>query len=87
MSYFVVAIANVLWLAGVFALAAALLALFVCLTGLYGAKLFKKLLRVYHLRVIAYWLDRLEKNGVREFERAERLDNYVKALKSQGKSL
>jgi hypothetical protein len=39
-----------------------------------GEKLFRDLRRVYHLRVIGYWLDRLEAVGVREFERAEQHD-------------
>ena len=74
-------LAGVLIAALGFGLAAALLWLVSTLTGLYGAKLFKDLRRVYHLHVIGYWLDRLEKGGVRVFERAEQLDQYYKSLK------
>ena len=43
-----------------------------------GAKVFRDIARIYHLRVISYWLDRLEKVGMREFERAEEIDNAIK---------
>lgn len=42
--------------------------------GWYAAKVFKELRRVYHLRTIGYWLNRLEKGGWREFEKAEKAD-------------
>ena len=84
MSHAANVIGSVLMAAGGFAIAAALLILFSTLTGVYGASLFKDLLRVYHLRVIAYWLDRVEKVGVREFERAEQLDKNVQASKGLG---
>ena len=74
-------IAGVLMAVGGFGIALALLYLSSTLTGVYGASLFKDLLRVYHLRVIAYWLDRLEKVGVREFERAEQHDKNIQAVK------
>lgn len=35
-----------------------------------GERTFRRLLRVYHLSVIAYWLDRLEKEGQRCFQKA-----------------
>lgn len=44
------------------------------LVGLLGRDVFKRLRRIYHLRVIGYWLDRLEKVGLREFEKAEQQD-------------
>ena len=43
-------------------------------TGYVGAGVFERLRRIYHLRVIGYWLDRLEKGGVRVFEKAEQYD-------------
>lgn len=42
------------------------------LTGLLGREVFNRMKRVYHLTVIWYWLDRLEKGGVREFQKAEK---------------
>jgi len=50
--------------------------------GWYGAKIFNELRRVYHLRVIGYWLDRLEKVGVREFERAEQTDIAIQSIRA-----
>jgi hypothetical protein len=41
------------------------------LAGLLGNEVFKRIRRVYHLSVIWYWLDRLEKGGMREFRKAE----------------
>jgi len=41
-------------------------------TGYVGVKVFTRLRRIYHLRVIQYWLIRLEKGGVSVFEKAER---------------
>ena len=52
----------------------ALLAVLSGILGWYAAGVFKELRRVYHLRVIGYWLDRLEKGGWREFEKAEKAD-------------
>ena len=49
--------------------------------GWYGAKIFNDLRRVYHLRVIGCWLNRLEKVGVREFECAEQTDIAIKAVR------
>lgn len=37
--------------------------------GLLGAEVFKRLRRVYHLTVVWYWLDRLEKLGTHRFTR------------------
>lgn len=37
--------------------------------GLLGAEVFKRLRRVYHLTVIWYWLDRLERLGTHKFMR------------------
>lgn len=39
------------------------------LLGWFGAYVFKRLRRVYHLTVIGYWLDRLEKEGSHCFPR------------------
>jgi hypothetical protein len=36
-----------------------------------GKKLFRRLIRIYHLSVLSYWLDRLEKEGRRTFQRAQ----------------
>lgn len=55
-------------------LACALLLCIWWLTGLLGRDVFKRLRRIYHLRVIGYWLGRLEKIGLREFEKAEAHD-------------
>ena len=44
------------------------------ISGLWGVAVWKRLKRVYHLTVILYWLERLEKNGVREFQKAEAED-------------
>ena len=51
-------------------------------SGIMAAETFKRLQRTYHLSVIGYWLDRLEKGGMREFHRAEQHDKNVKAVKS-----
>ena len=40
-------------------------------TWVCGTLLFKKLKRVYDFTVIIYWLERLEKGGWREFQKAE----------------
>ena len=52
----------------------ALLGLGWYLTLIAGRLLWKRLVRVYHLTVILYWLDRLEKVGWRTFQKAERED-------------
>ena len=52
-------------------LAAALLGVVWYFTGYLGADVWKRIRRIYHLRVIGYWLDRLEKNGTHIFEKAE----------------
>ena len=44
-------------------------------TGLYGHAVFKRMMRVYHLTVIWYWLDRLEKEGTHVFEKARKEPN------------
>lgn len=43
-------------------------------TGILGAEVFKRVRRIYHLRVIGYWLDKLEKEGPRVFEKAQQED-------------
>jgi hypothetical protein len=40
-------------------------------TGYIGSRVFKRITRIYHLRVVAYWLDRLEREGKRTFQRAD----------------
>lgn len=52
-------------------LALALLGVAWYCAGYLGADVWKRIRRIYHLRVIAYWLDRLEKNGTHVFEKAE----------------
>ena len=61
--------------------AAALIGLGWFLTFIVGKQLWKRLVRVYHFTVILYWLDRLEKGGWREFQKAEAED---KAKAAQG---
>lgn len=41
------------------------------LSGFVGNRLFRRLVRVYHLTVLGYWLDRLEREGLRTFQRAD----------------
>ena len=57
---------------------AALIGLGWFLTFIAGKLLWGRLVRVYHFTVIVYWLDRLEKGGWREFQKAEAEDK-VKA--------
>lgn len=40
-------------------------------TNLLGRHLFRRLRRVYHLTVLGYWLDRMERDGIRTFEKAD----------------
>ena len=47
-------------------------------TWVVGRLLWKRLTRIYHFTVILYWLDRLEKGGWREFQKAERQDKARK---------
>lgn len=73
---------------GVMVLAASLLLLVALgatwwLSGLLGKEVFARLRRTYHLSVIGYWLDRLEKGGIREFQKAERQDNAA-AIRGDG---
>lgn len=44
------------------------------ITGYIGVSVFRRLTRVYHMSVIAYWLGRLEAGGAREFQKAEKED-------------
>ena len=39
--------------------------------GMLGKQVWKRVTRVYHLTVIAYWLDRLEREGTHVFEKAK----------------
>lgn len=47
----------------------------------FGKLVWRRVTRVYHITVIAYWLERLEQGGWREFQKAERED---KAKAAQG---
>lgn len=40
-------------------------------TGYIGTRVFKRVTRIYHLNVVAYWLDRLEREGTHTFKRAD----------------
>jgi len=40
-------------------------------TGVLGKEVWHRLRRVYHLTVIAYWLNRVEKEGTRIFRKSE----------------
>lgn len=39
-------------------------------TNLLGKHLFRRIRRVYHIAVIGYWLDRLEREGTHVFKKA-----------------
>jgi hypothetical protein len=39
--------------------------------GEFGERVFNRLRRIYHLRLISYWLDRLEREGKRTFQRPD----------------
>jgi hypothetical protein len=64
----------VLWVAcgwiGLAVVAVIQLALWLVIAAV-GKMLLKRLLRVYHLTVLAYWLDRLEREGLRTFQRPD----------------
>jgi hypothetical protein len=51
------------------AVSAVLLGVSYYLLGLLGKEVFTRLRRVYHLSVVWYWLDRLEKLGTHKFMR------------------
>ena len=40
----------------------------------FGNLVWRRVTRVYHITVISYWLQRLEKGGWREFQKAEAED-------------
>ena len=63
---------------------ALLIAIGWALTFLAGRRLWQRLIRIYHFTVILYWLERLEKGGWREFQKAEREDKERAA--QEGKS-
>lgn len=50
--------------------------------ALVGKALFKRLLRIYHLTVISYWLGRLERKGVRRFQRPDEDGSVVDDAKT-----
>lgn len=43
-------------------------------SALLGVAAFKRITRVYHISVLGYWLNRIERHGVREFRKAEQYD-------------
>lgn len=57
------------WIGWALVLVLQIVAWLVC--GLIGRKLFSRLRRIYHLTVISYWLNRLEKEGGRTFQRPD----------------
>lgn len=40
--------------------------------GIVGQETFKRLRRVYHISVIGYWLDRLEREGTHVFQKTQK---------------
>ena len=44
----------------------------------FGQLVWRRVIRVYHITVIGYWLERLEKGGWREFQKAEQEDKSRK---------
>ena len=44
----------------------------------FGKLVWRRVTRVYHIVVIGYWLERLEKGGWREFQKAEQEDKSRK---------
>jgi len=52
-------------------------------TGVLGVVTFKRLTRVYHLSVIGYWLNRLERSGHRVFQKAEQEDIEKQAQRAK----
>lgn len=44
----------------------------------FGKLVWRRVIRVYHITVIGYWLERLEKGGWREFQKAEQEDKSRK---------
>ena len=40
--------------------------------GIVGHETFKRLRRVYHIAVIGYWLDRLEREGTHVFQKTKK---------------
>ena len=47
-------------------------------TAIVGAVMWKRITRIYSMTVIIYWLDRLEKEGMHTFERAQQEAREVK---------
>ena len=62
-------IGSITTVAGGFVIACSLIYIFSVLLGKLCNTLGFRLTRVYHLTVITYWLDRLEKEGTHCFER------------------
>lgn len=56
---------------GLLGAVAALIAVW-CIAGIVGQATFKRLRRVYHITVIGYWLDRLEREGTHTFQKAKK---------------
>ena len=49
----------------------------------FGKLVWRRATRVYHITVIAYWLERREKGGWREFQKAETEDKTRAAQERQ----
>ncbi len=47
------------------------LAVLYAITGVLGKRVYMRVARIYHWRVLGYWLDRLEREGTRTFERPD----------------
>ena len=50
------------------------LAFLYVISGYLGMEVFRRLVRIYHMAVIIYWLGRLEAGGVRVFQKAKKED-------------
>ena len=48
----------------------ALLVFLYLVAGAFGTLLYKRFRRIYSITVVHYWLERLEREGLRTFERA-----------------
>lgn len=59
------------------------LAVLSLLTVGWGRWMFSRLRRCYHMTVIAYWLDRLERGGWRVFQKAEN-DDKLSTARARG---
>lgn len=65
---FATSIIIVAWVG--WAILAILLGVALYITNLIGRHLFRRIRRVYHISVMWYWLDRLDREGKRTFQKA-----------------